>query len=337
MTTYDARAFLDVPLAEAVAGVRGAAQDLGVPADEDAEGLVLRLRTGTLTVSGVAGRAALDIAAHEASGLQLLRDMVAERIRALGLALRWEGAAAGQLPGNVSLAAVEAVERLSPSYVRLRISGPDLARFARGALHFRLLLGPESAPWPATDADGVTRWPGGVEAWHRPVYTTREITPLGGAAARIVFDVFLHDGGRVTQWTARVRPGEEIAISGPGGGGRPAAPWMALVGDETAVPVIARILAEADADARGVATLVVPEAADAQVLAAPAGVAVRWLLRGGSVSPLDAVRALDLPPNERFVFFAGERREVFAARDWLRERGLGRSEFLVSTYWTASE
>lgn len=337
MTTRDARAFLDVTLADAIVGVRRTAQDVGVGVEEAEAGLVVRLRSGTLTVSEVAGRTALDIAAPEAAGLQLLRDMVAERIGALGVGLRWEGAQAGRLPGNISLAVVETVERISPSYVRLRVSGPDLARFSRGALHFRLLFGPEGAGWPATDSDGVTRWPGGPEAWHRPVYTTREITLLGGEAARIVLDVFVHEGGRVTDWTARVRPGEEIAISGPGGGGRPAAAWMGLIGDETAVPVIARILAEADPDARGAATLFVPEAADAQALAAPPGLAVRWALRGEGVSPLDALHALDIPASDRFVFFAGERRDAFAARDWLRGRGLGLGEFLASTYWTAPE
>lgn len=335
--THDARAFMDVPLADAVAGVRRAAADVGVPVEEAEGRLVVRLRSGTLRVSDAAGRTALDVAAPEASGLQLLRDMVAERIGALGLALHWEGAKAGRLPGNVSIARVESVERISPSYARVLVSGPDLARFSRGALHFRLLFGPEGAGWPTTDAGGVTQWPGGIEAWHRPVYTTREIAPLGGEAARITFDVFLHAGGRVTGWTERIRPGEEIAISGPGGGGRPSAPWMALVGDETAVPVVARILADADPCSRGSATLFVPEAGDVQQLAAPSGIAVRWVLRGGSTTPLDALDALAIPESHRFVHFAAERREALAARERLRERGLARGEFLASAYWTAGE
>lgn len=337
MTTHDARAFLDVPLADAIAGVRHTAAEVGVPAVEDDEALLVRLRSGTLRVSDVGGRTALDIAAPEASGLQLLRDMVAERIGALGLRLHWEDAAAGRLPGNMSLARIERAERISPSYVRVWMAGPALARFARGGLHFRLLFGPAGAAWPATDEGGVTRWPGGIEAWHRPVYTTREIVLTGGEAARITFDVFLHEGGRVADWTARVTPGEEIAITGPGGGERPSAPWMALIGDETAVPVIARILAEADPATRGSATLFVPEAGDVQALAAPAGAAVRWILRDEPTAPLDALYALALPERERFVFFAAERSEAFAARDWLRERGLARGEFFASAYWNAGE
>lgn len=335
MTTHDARAFLDVSLADAKGGVRRTAEEVGVPVEETAGGLFLRLRSGTLRVSGADGRTTLEIAAPEASGLQMLRDMVAERIGALGIGLSWEGALAGRLPGNVSLARIETVERISPSYIRIRMTGPALARFARFALHFRLLLGPEGAPWPATDEGGVTLWPDGIGAWHRPVYTTREIEPLGGEAARITFDVFRHEGGRTTGWAERVRPGAEIAISGPSGGDRPAAPWMALIGDETAVPVIARILAEADPAMQGTATLFVPEAGDVQHLAAPAGVALCWIRRDEPASALDALRALAIPGRDRFVFFAAERREAFAARDLLRERGLARGEFFASSYWTA--
>lgn len=335
MTTHDARAFLDVPLAEAITGVRRTAAEVGVPVSEDAGGLRVAMRSGTLRVSEVGGRTTLDIVAAEASGLQLLRDMVAARIGALGLRLDWQGVAAGRSPGNMSLARIETVERISPSYARVRMAGPALARFARGALHFRLLFGPEGAGWPSTDADGVTWWPGGVDAWHRPVYTTRAIDLLGGEAARITFDVFLHEGGRVTAWTARAKPGDEIAITGPGGGDRPAAPWMGLIGDETAVPVIARVLAEADPATVGSATFFVPDARDVQTLAAPPGVATRWIRRGEAGGPLEALRALAIPDRDRFVFFAAERGEAFAARDLLRERGLSRGEFFASAYWKA--
>lgn len=334
---HAARALLAVSLSSAIAGIRGAAAEFGAPVEEAGDRLLVRLRSGTLRVSGDAGLVALDIDATEASGLQLLRDMIDDRAGALGLALDWQGAEAGRLPGNVSLARIDSVARLSPSYVRVAMSGPALARFGRGALHFRLLFGPEGAGWPMTDAGGVTRWPGGIEAWHRPVYTTRAIETLGGEAARITFDVFLHEGGRVTDWCAGLRPGAEIAISGPGGGGSHAAPWMALIGDETAVPVIARILAAAAPDMRGEAHLFVPEAADAQDLVHPAGVRIHWRLRSDAAGPLDALHALDLPARDRFVFLAAERREAFAARDWLRERGFRRGESFVSTYWTAAE
>ncbi len=331
--THTARALLDVPLAAAIAGVRRTVEAAGLTVDEGPAGAVVPMRSGTLRLSQAGARTALDIDAPEAAGLQLLRDLVAERIGEMGLNLDWQDRAGGRLPGNLSLARVESVARLSPSYTRVEISGPDLARFGRGGLHFRLLFGPEGANWPTTDENGVTRWPGGMAAWHRPVYTTRAIELLGGEAARITFDVFLHEGGRVTAWTESLRPGTEIAMTGPGGGGRPDASWMALIGDETAVPVIARILSEAPRGTRGLARLFVPEAADVQDLGQPEGVTVDWVLRGGQETPLDALHALALPDAEAFVFFAAERREAIAARDWLQARGRGRGTYHASAYW----
>lgn len=334
-TAHLARAFLDVPLAAARDGLRQTARALGVPVDETGEHLVVRLRTGMLRVSVVAGRTGLEIAAGEAAGLQLLRDMVAERVGGMGFRLDWQDGAGGRRPGNMSLARVESVARISPSYVRLVVAGPDLARFGRGGLHFRLLLGPQGSDWPMTDEGGVTCWPAGIAAWHRPVYTTRAIEPLGGGAARIGFDVFLHAGGRASAWAERAQPGDEVAMTGPSGGERPAAGWMGLVGDETAVPVLARILAEAAPATRGAAVLFVPEAGDVQSLAHPSGVAVRWALRGGGEAPLDALDALRPPAGDRFVFFAAERQEALAARDRLQAQGFARGSFHASAYWTA--
>ncbi|WP_375691719.1 hypothetical protein [Pseudooceanicola sp. LIPI14-2-Ac024] len=42
-----------------------------------------------------------------------------------------------------------------------------------------------------------------------------------------------------------------------------------------------------------------------------------------------------IPGADRSVFFAGERSEVFAARDWMLAQGMAKSEFFASTYWTA--
>ena len=333
---HKAQALLDASPDRAASALRETARVFEVPCEEGAGGPIVRLRIGTLTLSPAAQGVVLDLATDGPARLQILRDMVAERIGAeAGIGIAWAETAGGGLPGNMALARLESLERISPSYVRAVIAGPGLARFARGGLHFRLLFGPEGAGWPGTDAGGVTRWPGGMAAWHRPVYTTRAIEMLGGEAARITFDVFRHEGGRVTGWTERAAPGDEVALTGPGGGEQPEAGWLGLVGDETAVPVIARILADAPGETRGAAVLFVPEAGDIQALAHPKGVAVRWVIRGGAETPLDALRALEPPGADRYLLFAAERAEAVAAREILRGRGLGRGEFHGAAYWTA--
>lgn len=268
--------------------------------------------------------------------MQLIRDTIAARVSDMGLPITWQDKREPGHPANMSLAVVTAVRQLTPSFVRVVIEGPDLARFSTGGLHFRLLFGPDGADWPTTDEVGVTQWPGGAEAWHRPVYTAREIRTCPDGSAQIDFDVFLHEGGRVTDWTRKVAPGDKIALTGPGGGQGPnRAAHHLLIGDETAVPVIARILAELPDDVQGQAVLFVPDPGDRQELAKPAGLQLDWVMRGTGFSPLGSLKKHTLPPDDRFVFFAGERFDVFSARDHLLSLGLRKSEFHASTYWTA--
>lgn len=334
---HHAKATLAVPFAEASVPFRTTAQARGVQYEEEDNHLKVHFQFGAITVSGAGEATALSIVARDAVALQLLRDGLAERVGDLGATLAWEEDLSGKRPGNMSLATVTEVRRLTPSYTRVVIEGADLARFANGGYHFRLLFGPDGADWPVTDHGGVTQWPGGAEAWHRPVYTTREIHPSADGSARIDLDVFLHDGGRTTEWTRRVQPGAEIAITGPGGGRGPGeASWYLLIGDETAVPVMARVLKQLPDTARGRAFLFVPDAGDVQDIPHPPGVEVSWVLRGGEETPLSVLKAQTLPDADRFAYVATERREALAARDHLLDRGLDKTEMLCASYWTAS-
>lgn len=329
-----ADATLEIDSHTAIATFRSLAARAERPVTETADSLTVALPRGSLTVTPDGAGTRLRLDSPDAVALQLARDLLAERLAEHGVVPRWQEDLAGRQPGNQSRATVVSARRLSPNYSRVVMEGPDLARFAEGGLHFRLLFGPEGAGWPETDASGATRWPGGMTAWHRPVYTTRAIE-RAGAAARMTFDVFRHEGGRVTDWCDRIAPGAEIAMTGPGGGGLPEmAGWMGLVGDETAMPVMIRILEAMPADTRGEAVLFVPEAADIQPVRHPEGVSLRWVLRGGDETPLAALKALSVPAADRYVFFAGEKAQALDARAWLPEQGLQKGEFVSAAYWS---
>ncbi|WP_168199188.1 siderophore-interacting protein [Pseudorhodobacter turbinis] len=308
----------------------------GLTVEQNADTSLIQFQRGVVQVSGDAAQTRLDISSETAAALQLLRDTLAERMKALHIPVVWKPEADKGRPANLSTATVVGVLHLSPAYARVTIEGPDLARFADGGLHFRLLFGPKDAGWPYTDETGVTQWPGGDKAWHRPVYTVRSIVCSAGGSACIDFDIFLHDGGRVTEWTKSVTLGDEVALTGPNGGRADRkAGWQLLIGDETAVPVIARQLAVLPEKTAGKAVLFVPDAADIQSLAHPAGMTVQWALRKDSQTPLDALHAAALPEKDRFVFFAAERSEAVAARGYLGEQGLAKDEFQSAAYWTA--
>lgn len=303
------------------------------PTQIKGERLRLSFPRGAIDLHTEGGNMRVLLRGDEPSYMQGLRDSLSDQLALASIRLDWAQGRSGQRPANLSVARVLSVRRISPSFTRVEIEGDDLARFASGGLHFRLLFGPEGAGWPETDAQGLTRWPDGAGAWHRPVYTTREIT-TSGRAARLTFDIFRHEGGRVTQWADAVATGAEIALTGPGGGETDlTAPWQGFVGDETALPVIARLLSALPDTAKGDAVIFVPDPADIQPIAHPQGVNLRWAMRGGEETPLSALAALPAPAQGRHIFFAGEKSEALAARTALLDRGLQRREFTAATYW----
>lgn len=327
-------ALLPVPLEAVQQAVAHRAQEIGFKVAMRPSGLFIALAGGDLEISAADGRTRLSVTAQDIPHLQMLRDFLTEEIAAAGITPEWQGHRATGRPDSHALARVVSSVRLSPSYQRVTVEGADLARFATGGLHFRLLIGPEGAGWPVTDANGVTQWPQGAAAWHKPVYTTRSLCG-SGETTRLDFDVFLHEGGRVTEWCTGLEAGTEIVLSGPGGDKGPRrAGWQGLVGDETAVPVIARFLALMPPDAHGQAVLVVPCAGDIQPLDHPPGIDVRWEFRGSGLSPLRALDTLEIAPEDRTVFFAAEHAEAQAARKALAARGLDKSEFTAAGYWS---
>ncbi len=111
-------------------------------------------------------------------------------------------------------------------------------------------------------------------------------------AGEIDIDFVLHGTeGPASAWASAAQIGDPLCVVGPDsradqqGGGiewRPGAATSVLIaGDETATPAICSVVESLPADAMGEVCVEVPTEADALALAAPAGVNVRWLARGG--------------------------------------------------------
>ncbi|MDM4719246.1 siderophore-interacting protein [Micromonospora sp. WMMA1363] len=198
-------------------------------------------------------------------------------------------------PWRLFTVEVGAVRRLSPSFVRVTFTGPDLHRFADNGYDQRIKLafplpGERGARLPE-GPDWYPRWRALPERDRNPIrtYTVRLVRP---ERSEVDVDLVLHgDGGPATRWARRARPGDGIVMLGPDAGFdgdhggvefRPqGAGKLLLAGDETAAPAICAILDRLPATARGRALLEVPEADDVLPTAAPPGVAVSWFARGG--------------------------------------------------------
>jgi NADPH-dependent ferric siderophore reductase len=191
--------------------------------------------------------------------------------------------------------------------------------------------------WPGIARDGRVVWPQGAHGVSLRSYTARRQDPARG---EVDVDFVLHGDGPAAAWAAAAAPGAVRGVAGGAALGERPAGWLLLAGDETALPAITRILAGADPATRGVVLAEVADAAEEQPLGAPAGVAVRWLHRGGTPPGetdllAAAVAALDRPAGDDvFAWVAAESAAVRAIRADLRGRwGLGRAQHHAIGYW----
>ncbi|MEV6692301.1 siderophore-interacting protein [Micromonospora sp. NPDC051196] len=198
-------------------------------------------------------------------------------------------------PWRLFAVEIRAVRRLSPSFVRVTFTGPDLDRFADNGYDQRIKLAlplpGERGVYLPQGPDWYAQWRALPEHRRNPIrtYTARAVRPH---LHELDVDLVLHgDGGPASRWAQQVRPGDEIAIAGPDAGyegdhgGRefrpPSTGCLLLAGDETAVPAISGICERLPLDARGRVLLEIPVAADVLPLVAPPGVEVTWLPRDG--------------------------------------------------------
>jgi NADPH-dependent ferric siderophore reductase len=221
---------------------------------------------------------------------------------------------------------VKALQRLSPSFLRVTFEGPSLANFADNGYdqRFKLIF-----PAPACGFDKMPtsdRWYSELRALPEEeqcgvrTYTVRAVRQALGEVDvdMVVHDVHSEDAcGPALRWIRDVAVGQQILLLGPDArwdgphGGidfhAPEGAEILIAGDETAAPAIAAILEDLPITARGKAFIEVPAAADVLELDAPEDVEVVWLPRDGAVwgerliaAVTEAARAMDFAKTEQF-------------------------------------
>lgn len=209
--------------------------------------------------------------------------------------------------------------------VRVTLAGDSPADFASAAFddHVKLFF-------PVAGPDGA------------PASEMRDYTPRRFDTARglLVVDFALHEAGPATDWAARAAPGQTLEVAGPRGSS--VIPddfdWYLLVGDETALPAIARRVEElrpgcrsprwSPSPARPRSRRSAPRPAR-RPLAAPPG---RGRRRPGPGA--GGAGRHPLPPGEGHVFIAAEAGVARALRRHIvEERGHPREWTKAAGYW----
>jgi len=231
-------------------------------------------------------------------------------------------------------------ETLSPTLTRVVLGGSELTRFQPSTFsdsYVKLsFLMPGVDYRRPLDAQRI-RVETPPEHW--PVVRTYTVRSFD-APSELTIDFVVHgDSGVAGPWAAAARPGDEILLSGPGGGYAPApdAGFYLYIGDESALPAIAAALDTLAPDAVGRVLIEVHDATSELEIAAPNGVIVQWVHAGdrpiGQALVEDAT-ALVFPAETVDAFVHGEAGFVKELRRLLRvDRGVARERLSISGYW----
>jgi NADPH-dependent ferric siderophore reductase len=224
-------------------------------------------------------------------------------------------------------ASVHSVVRLSPAFVRVELASPAFVDLGEDGFDTRFkVVFPgatgELPPIPADPADWYPTWLSAPDEVRSPMrtYTIRDIVG-DGDDVRLVVDLVVHEDeghgqGPACRWALAARPGDVVQVIAPHRlteyGGTEFDPaerrHLLLIGDETAVPAIARILADLRPGHTVEVFAEVPTHDDIPDLRVPPDVEIRWLPRNDDACGRRLVqevrRHLGLPPSTEFEALA---------------------------------
>ncbi|TKC83797.1 siderophore-interacting protein [Trinickia terrae] len=244
-------------------------------------------------------------------------------------------------PLKFRLLQVKRVKALTPYLKRVTLTGDDLADFETASFddHIKVFFPEPGADKPVVPAAGPD---GPVFPADRPRPTMRDYTPrrFNRAARELDIDFVLHDAGPATTWAAQAQPGQYLGVGGPRGSFVVPAgfDWHLLIGDDTALPAIARRLEELPAGSRVAAILEVADLSAQIEFATAVDLHVVWRHRSDAAANgnalLEAVRDTYLPGGDGYVWAAGESSAIRAVRQHLcTERGVDKTRIRASSYW----
>jgi NADPH-dependent ferric siderophore reductase len=224
---------------------------------------------------------------------------------------------------------------LSDNVRRITLGGPELADFVSASFddHVKLMLpapGLDTLVLPVAGPNGPELPPGA------PKPVMRDYTPrrFDSQACELDIEFALHGDGPAARWAAQAQAGQEVGIGGPRGSFVIPSDfdWHLLIGDETALPAIARRLEELPAGSQVLAVLAVAEA-DLRALASAAEVQLHWVAPEAQAL-LSTLRDLALPAGEGYAWAAGEARSMAAVREVLiHTLGIDRQHCRCAAYW----
>ncbi|TDV70118.1 siderophore-interacting protein [Pseudomonas sp. LP_7_YM] len=225
------------------------------------------------------------------------------------------------------------VTDITPRMRRVTLHGPELSGFISLGSddHVKLLFA--TTPQEQVALDNFVPSPNA----EGPRPAMRDYTPrrYDAESGELDIDFVLHGHGPAATWAAQAQAGQFLHIAGPRGS--MIVPDMfdsyLLIGDETALPAIARRLEELPDNRRALVVVEIEDTAERQALTSAAQVEVIWVVRGEQ-DLLEVARQLTLPDGDLYTWVATESalsRKV--RRVLLDEFKLDEAKVKAAGYW----
>lgn len=307
---------------------------------------VLSSQFGTATLRLEGPKLFIALACPSQAALQMGRTSIAEHMFYFAgdvpLELTWSEPASTARPPNLYEVTVIGAENITPHMRRVTFSCSDVAPFIGGDMHVRILVPPKGRQpvWPGYRADGRLAWPEGEDELLVRVYTIRAVDI---DRRELSIDFWQHPVAGVrtpgADFARDAQAGDRLALLGPGGGSLPSARAILLIGDESALPAIARIAAEVPEGTDMRAIIEVLDGAEEQPLPSAGSLEVRWLhrnsypARAADILAEEAKKAITSATPETFIWVACEKADVRSIRTVLKERRHDKRNMYVAWYW----
>ena len=234
---------------------------------------------------------------------------------------------------------VQHIEQISPHFLRIRFVGDALRDFISASFddHAKLMLPAQPGQalvLPQPGPDGMALPPGAQKPAMRD-YTPRQFDSVAGT---LDIEFVLHGEGVASLWAEAAKVGDEVGLGGPRGSFvvPTGFDWHLLVGDESAIPAIARRLEELPDTAQAITVIETADAGDRRPFTSRARLQTHWLETGATDVLAKAVAALKLPAGEGFAWAGGEAASIAAVRQVLVDahgHGLDKGRVRASAYW----
>lgn len=230
---------------------------------------------------------------------------------------------------------VAKVEEIAPKMKRITLTSDELRGFTSLGFddHVKLFF-------PTADGQLNLSLPG-AEGGSEKIM--RDFTPrrFDAGTGELVVEFVIHDDGPATAWAANARPGSVLGVGGPRGSSIISVDGIGLhllIGDETALPAIARRLEELPANTNALVVAEVEKGFELP-LSSRANLHVVWVSRTArEASPgdrlIDALGDLPFVSEGCFAWAATETQAVRAIRRYLLEtRGFDKRWVKAAGYW----